>query len=93
MLFMLHFTSVAQTNARQSVQQARIAEGRASGELTRSEARALKAEQRHIRRVERRTKADGEVTPDERERLNNMQNRANRHIRRQKNDLQERGDN
>lgn len=93
MLFTLQFASMAQTNTRQSVQQARIAEGRASGELTRSETRALKAEQRHIRRVERRAKADGEVTPDEKMRLNNMQNRANRHIRRQKNDLQERGDN
>lgn len=96
-LFMLHLTVVAQTdthrvNARQKSQHVRVVEGRASGELTRSEARALKAEQRHIRRVEKRAKADGVVTKGEKAKLSRKQNKANRHIRRQKHDEQERGD-
>lgn len=72
------------TNARQMAQQGRIAEGKRSGELTRAETRALRAEQRHIRRTERRAKADGNVTPREKAKLERKQNRANRHIRRAK---------
>jgi hypothetical protein len=72
-------------NTRQAVQQTRIAEGKRSGELTRGESRALRAEQRHIRRAERRSKADGDVTVGERRRLERKQDRANRHIRRAKN--------
>ena len=70
---------------RQTVQRARIAEGVVDGDLTRREARALRSEQRHIRRAERRAKADGVVTGREKTRLNRKQNRANRHIRRTKN--------
>lgn len=73
------------TNARQAAQQTRIAEGKQSGELTRGETRALRTEQRHIRRSERRAKADGEVTVGERRRLERKQDRASRHIRRAKN--------
>ncbi len=72
------------TNARQAAQQTRIAEGRQSGELTNGETKALRAEQRHIRRTERRAKADGDVTVQERRRLERKQDRANRHIRRAK---------
>lgn len=71
-------------NTRQAAQQTRIAEGKQSGELTRGETKALRAEQRHIRRSERRAKADGDVTPGERRRLERKQDRANRHIRRAK---------
>jgi hypothetical protein len=71
-------------NTRQVAQQTRIAEGRATGELTRAETRALRAEQRHIRRSERRVKADGDVSVTERRRLERKQDRANRHIRRAK---------
>ena len=71
-------------NTRQATQQTRIAEGRATGELTRGETRALRTEQRHIRRSERRAKADGDVTLGERRRLERKQDRANRHIRRAK---------
>ncbi|WP_255702554.1 hypothetical protein [Fulvivirga ulvae] len=39
----------------------RIAEDKASGELTKKETRRL--EQLHIRKAERKAKADGEVTP------------------------------
>ena len=75
---------------RQVNQAARIAHGTANGQLTRPERRALKAEQRHIRRVKRRAKADGVVTGEEKLRINRKQRRANRHIRRQKHDAQKR---
>lgn len=72
------------TDARQHAQRARIADGVRDGEVTRGEAVGLRAEQRHIRRSERRVKADGEVTPQESRRLQRKQNRASRHIRRAK---------
>ncbi|MEI9921207.1 MAG: hypothetical protein WDO14_20800 [Bacteroidota bacterium] len=71
-------------NERQAVQQTRIAQGKQSGELTTGETRALRSQQRHIRRTERRAKADGTVTPGERRKLTREQNRANRNIRRAK---------
>ena len=71
--------------ARQEVQQNRIKEGIASGELTRSETRRLAKEQRIIQRAKRKVKADGVVTKRERIGLNRMQNKASRDIRRQKN--------
>lgn len=72
-------------NARQGAQRGRIVEGRQSGELTNGEAAALNAEQRHIRRSERRAKADGDVTLREKRKLERKQDRASRHIRRAKN--------
>lgn len=71
-------------NARQGAQQARIAQGQQSGELNRRETAGLRAEQRNIRRTERRAKADGNVTVVEKRRIEKKQNRANRHIRRAK---------
>jgi hypothetical protein len=76
------------TDIREGTQRSRIAEGRASGELTRKEARRLNVQQRHIRRTERRAKADGNVTPQENKKLRREQNRASRNIRRQKHDGQ-----
>lgn len=75
---------------RQQRQQARIRQGVASGEVTRTEAVRLKSEQRHIRRTERRAKADGQVTPRERAKIQRKQNRVSRDIRRQKRDSQDR---
>ena len=75
-------------NGRQLNQQSRIAHGAANGSLTHAERKGLKAEQRHIRRVKRRAKADGVVTKEEKLRINRKQRRANRHIRRQKHDAQ-----
>ena len=72
------------TDKRQVAQRARIHEGRKDGEVTRREAAVLNAEQRHVRRSERRAKADGEVTPQEKRRLERKQNRTSRHIRRAK---------
>ncbi len=71
-------------DVRQGAQRARIHEGRANGDLTNKEAAVLNSEQRHIRRSERRVKADGTVTASESSRLARKQNRANRHIRRTK---------
>lgn len=75
---------------RQHAQRARIRQGTVSGELTRAETAKLRAEQRHIRRSERRMKSDGVVTQRERARLQRKQNKASRDIRRQKHDAQER---
>lgn len=72
-------------NVRQKAQRARIAEGRADGDLTNKEAVALNAQQRHIRRSERRAKADGKVTVAEKRKLERKQDRASRNIRRAKN--------
>jgi len=77
-------------NQRQHNQQARIQQGVKSGELTRGEATRLQAEQRHIRREERRYKSDGELTPAERADLQRDLNRSSRHIYDQKHDAQDR---
>ena len=77
-------TETKRADVRQKAQRVRIADGRLDGEVTRREAAALNAEQRHIRRAERRAKADGEVTRIEKRKLERKQNRANRHIRRAK---------
>lgn len=89
LLFIAYYGAMAQQRAqvRQGVQQARIAHGVKSGELTKAERRVLKREQRHIRRTKKRAAADGVVTPREKAKIDRKQRRANRHIRRQKNDL------
>mgnify|MGYP001627221214 CR=1 FL=1 len=89
LMLVLTITSFAQSqtpraDTRQKAQRARIAQGRASGELTPGEAAALNTQQRHIRRVERRAKADGEVSPTEKARIERKQDRASRNIRRAK---------
>lgn len=90
MLLIFSITVKAQTqapraDARQNVQRARIHEGRKDDDLTRREASLLNKEQRHIRRAERRAKADGEVTAHEKAKVERKQDRASRHIRRAKN--------
>ena len=77
--------STPRADVREGAQRARIASGRKSGELTGGEAAVLNSEQRHIRRSERRAKADGTVTGKEKSRIERKQNRANRHIRIAKN--------
>jgi len=74
--------------ARQATQEARIHQGVKSGELTRKEARKLRRQQRHIRRMRRRAHKDGKVTRRERRRIRRAQNRANRNIRRKKHNAQ-----
>ena len=81
-------TDTPRVDARQAHQQARIADGVADGSLTKPEARHLQKQQRHIRHAERHAKADGVVTARERHRLHRLQDRASRHIHRQKHDSQ-----
>lgn len=73
---------------RESHQNARIKEGRATGDLTHRESKRLKAEQRIIKNKEKRVNADGVVTPAEQKRLDHMQDKASKDIRRQKTDEQ-----
>jgi hypothetical protein len=75
---------------RQTNQQQRIHQGVRSGELTRHEVRKLETQQAHIQNVKVRAKADGVVTPGERARLDNMQDRASANIYHQKHDAQKR---
>lgn len=65
-------------------QKLRIRYGVISGELTRSEARLLKKEQRRIHRLRKVAWADGKMTRREWRRLEKLQNRASYHIYRLK---------
>lgn len=67
---------------RQAHQRTRIVQGVRSGELTRGELRQLRVGQAHVRRMERRARADGVVTPGERVRLSRAQARQSRQIAR-----------
>jgi hypothetical protein len=75
---------------REQNQKERIKDGVQSGELTKVEAHKLREEQRGVKRTEARAKADGEVTPAERAKLDRKQDRASKHIAKQKNDKQDR---
>jgi hypothetical protein len=77
-------------DAREANQKARIRDGVKDGELTKKEAKGMRAEQRHIKKVEHRAKADGEVTAAERAKLDRKQDRASKHIAKQKHDGQTR---
>ena len=72
------------SNIREHRQTQRIRQGIRSGEITRPEVRRLKNEQGRIDRAYHRASADGHLNGRERQRLNNMQNRASRHIYRAK---------
>jgi hypothetical protein len=73
---------------RQANQEERIDHGIAKGQLNQREANRLEREQHRIDRMENRAKADGVVTDKERARIGGAQNRASRHIARQKHDAQ-----
>ena len=70
---------------RQENQKARIVDGVTSGELTAAETANVAKDQREIRRMERRAKADGQVTAKEKLRIEKKQDRASRKIARKKN--------
>jgi hypothetical protein len=74
--------STPRIDHRQAVQQQRIDQGVASGELTGKETARLQAEQARIRRVE------GGLTRKERARIEHMQDEASTHISRQTHDRQ-----
>jgi hypothetical protein len=69
---------------REARQGARIHQGVRSGQLTRGEARSLRAGQRRVRRMEFRVKSDGVVSARERARIGHAQDRQGRHIWRMK---------
>jgi hypothetical protein len=73
---------------REANQQARIANGAASGELTGKETVRLEKEQAAINKAEAHAKADGKVTHHERKRLHRMQKAASHDIHHQKHDAQ-----
>jgi len=79
--------SAATVNGRESHEQARIRQGIKNGELTRREAVRLEKEQAKIRVDERFLRRNG-LTSNERARLQNELNRANKDIYRQKHDNQ-----
>ena len=69
---------------RQQRQEDRIRQGLASGQLTPREARRLQNEQARIRGAEGRMRADGNLSPQERARLNAMQQKSSQDIYRQR---------
>ncbi len=83
-------TATPRATQRQVNQQARINQGRASGELTPRETAGLEVQQAKIRHDKRVAKSDGVVTPRERMKLHREQKRANKNIAIQKHDRQKR---
>lgn len=77
-------TQTPRIDQREAHQQARIAQGAASGSLTAQETQRLEKEQARIDHAEAKAKSDGTVTAKERRRLHAMQDGASRDIHRKK---------
>lgn len=77
-------TDTPRVDQREANQQARIAQGAASGSLTPHETQRLEKEQARIDNAEAKAKSDGTVTAKERRRLHAMQDGASRDIHRKK---------
>lgn len=75
-------------DAREKHQDKRIEKGMANGEISKHEAKRLRMEQRGIDRAQKRAEADGQVTDKERARIDRMQDRAGKDIKRQRHDDQ-----
>src|SRR5262245_45201431 len=71
---------------RQTNQEQRIDQGIASKQLNEREADQLNTQQREINRMEEKAKSDGVMTRKERARIAAAQDRAARHIAREKHD-------
>lgn len=71
-------------------QEKRIAQGVQSGELTNHETKKLLRGQKKIDRYQNKAHADGEMSAEEKLRLEKMQDRQSKKIDRQKHDNQER---
>jgi uncharacterized membrane protein YebE (DUF533 family) len=82
--------SLSSVEQRQIDQQRRIANGVASGQLTRQETRRLERGEQHIDNMEQRAAADGRVTANERRRIAAAENRESRQIWREKHDTDHR---
>ena len=81
-------SSTPRIDHRQAVQQRRIDQGVASGELTRREAVRLQKEQARIQKAENRALADGRLTRKERAKIERLQDKASAHISAEKHDRQ-----
>ena len=79
-------TATPVIDQREQRQQERIRDARASGDLTKHEARRLRAEQKGIDHMQKRAEADGTVTAKERQRIRHAQRHAAKDIHRQKHD-------
>lgn len=73
---------------RQANQEQRIDKGIASGQLNERETNRLNKQQGHINKMEDRAQSDGVMTKKERARIGAAQDRASRHIVREKHDHQ-----
>lgn len=73
---------------RKTNQEKRIDQGIASGQLNEREAHRLNKQQGHINKMEDKAKSDGVVTKKEKARIHQAQDRASRHIAREKHDRQ-----
>jgi len=71
---------------RQTNQEQRVDQGIASGHLSEREADRLNTQQGHINKMEDKVKSDGIMTKKERARIVAAQDRAARHIAREKHD-------
>ena len=71
-------------DARQANQADRIAQGEASGELTKKEAKRLKKRQKHVENLEAAVEEDGKVTKREKVRVEAAQDRNSAAIARKK---------
>ena len=87
---MLAQTATPGVTKKQINQEARIQEGKQSGELTRREKRNLQLQQAEIQQDKKAAKADGVVTPGERRHIKREQRRADANIYHQKHDAQTR---
>jgi hypothetical protein len=74
--------------ARDANQQARIQQGLASGELTKTEAARMERQQARTSTRQAHAASDGKVSAAEHHRINRSQNRHSRHIAHQKHDAQ-----
>lgn len=77
-------------NKRQHHQQDRIQQGVRSGELTKDEAKGLRADQKSIRQEERAYKSDGTLTKDERKDLHQDLKASSKNIYQEKHDAEKR---
>jgi uncharacterized membrane protein YebE (DUF533 family) len=73
---------------RQGKQEQRVDQGIVSGQLNERETSRLNNQQEHINKMEGKAKSDGVVTKKERARIGQAQDRASRHIAKQKHDSQ-----
>lgn len=87
----LQSAEAGREDRRQARQRARIGEGVKSGELTRGEAARARGDQRQIRRMEKRLEADGELSDQDKAKLERRQDRASRRLHRMKHNDRERG--